>query len=468
MRRERIVFVWLNHNMHLSYGHGVGILVAVAKKAGAEVFVHHVHSDLGNPPIVEKVTSDILDLQPSVVGISSSTLEREFAKDLAQKLKAMSTKKPLLVLGGSHPTFCESEEGYEFFDYVIIGEGEQPIIDLVNGKIFGQKKIVGDIIPDLDFLPFSDRDSFAMQKIIDSRNGIVDFISQRGCPYNCSYCSNHFLRKLYGKDFLRRRSVKNVISEVKNIISRFRCKIIFFHDDIFTLNEDWTKEFCSRYKKEVNLPWIINSHVNHLSDGIITALHDAGCIEIKIGVETGDEDLRASVLNKKINDDKIIGRFSALQEKIRSYAFMMQGLPKEKDVHYEKSVALMAKILPNVIRQTIFYPLPNTSLGDSFYKKDVRLMSSMLGDSPSVVVGKKDQVLSNFYRFGWQINKLLGLDEYNVLIKRHSDGGNLDIRKIKKDDEEISSRLTAEGKIHYSFSGECSMLKLRDGTKSPF
>ena len=463
---QRIVFVWPNYNMHVSYGPNIGILAAVAKRYGADVFVYHVHSELGNPPAVEKCAEDISTLNPTIIGITSSTFEWSFVKELALNLRGKTCAK--LVLGGSHATFCKNDDGFNLFDFVVVGEGEKIITDLLFGKNPDSKIVTGQMIEDLDSLPFMDRGSFKMQKIINARGGLIDFIAQRGCPHNCNYCSNFALRDLYGNKFLRQRSVDNVIGEINEVKNTYNFSKIFFHDDIFTLRRNWVMEFCERYKREINLPLLINSHVNCLPDDILAMLAKSGCVEIKMGIESGDEEIRKKVLNRNVSNEVIKSRFEAIREKgIRSYAYMMQGVPDSTEKTYERNILLMKDILPNIIRSTIFFPLPNTVLGNNQqYRLNGEITASTLGDSPTSIFGEKN--LLEYYLFGWNINLCLGISEYKDFILKYSTPKNLNVDELKYVDKKISAKMAGLGKIHYAFGNECSMLKLINGSKSLF
>lgn len=451
--------------MHVSYGHGIGILAAVAKQHGAEVLVYHVHSELGNPPVAEKCAKEILAFNPAVIGITSSTFEWNFVKDLAKHLRKKTSTK--IILGGPHATFCKEDFGFDLFDHVIVGEGEKVMSDILMGKFPSQKKITGLIVKNLDALPFADRESFQTQEIINHRGGMVDFIAQRGCPHNCNYCSNFALRDLYGNDFLRQRSAENVLQEIKEVKTKHSFNKVFFHDDIFTLRKSWVMEFCDRYKNEIGLPLLINSHVSCLPDDILAVLAGSGCVEIKMGIESGDDVVRKKVLNRSVSNEVICSRFKAIREAgIRSYAYMMQGVPNSSESTYEKNVLLMKDILPNIIRSTIFFPLPNTVLGDSQRYRLKGETASTLGDSPTSIFG--DKTLLEFYHFGWNINFRLGLAEYGVLISQYADPKKINIDEIKNADKNISARMIGLGKTHYAFGNECSMLKLVDGSKSLF
>jgi len=81
-------------------------------------------------------------------------------------------------------------------------------------------------------------------------------MTQRGCPYSCSFCIESEYQEMFGKkDSLRRRSVDLVIAELVQAKRKHDVEAVMFYDDVFTVNRRWLREFAPRYKAEVGLPF---------------------------------------------------------------------------------------------------------------------------------------------------------------------------------------------------------------------
>ena len=62
-------------------------------------------------------------------------------------------------------------------------------------------------------------------------------MTQRGCPFSCSFCVESVYQDMFGKkNSLRRRSVDVVIQELVEAKRKFRIRQVMFWDDVFTVN----------------------------------------------------------------------------------------------------------------------------------------------------------------------------------------------------------------------------------------
>lgn len=134
-------------------------------------------------------------------------------------------------------------------------------------------------------------------------------MTSRGCPFTCSYCCNNIFMKIYhGKGkYVRRRSVDNVIEELAGAKERYEnLKMIFFHDDVFTINHKWIKEFSSKYKEHFTTKFGCYCHPEVVNEEIIGMLSYAGLGGVIMGIQSGCESVRAKYYKRRHSNQKIL------------------------------------------------------------------------------------------------------------------------------------------------------------------
>ncbi|MFX0132329.1 MAG: B12-binding domain-containing radical SAM protein [Candidatus Hodarchaeota archaeon] len=320
----------------------------------------------------------IKEFNPKIIGITSSTLDFNFCKEIIRNIKKIS--EALIVMGGPHPTVAP-EDSIQFADVICIGEGEKAFKKLVekieNHEDFSKienlwvrkgnniiKNELCNLIEDLDNLE-CDRELFDIQKYNKARNYTVEVFAGRGCPYNCTYCINHFQQKLYkGKGkYIRSRLPENVIDEIKILKSKYPILKISFPDDTFTANKKWLIKFCEMYRKEINIPFVCNARVENLDDDICKSLKAANCYALKMGVESGSEEIRKNVLNRLMSNNQIINAFKLCKKHgIKTFSYNMVGIPNETKNDMVKTIELNRIIKPDESAATVWHPFPGTEL----------------------------------------------------------------------------------------------------------
>lgn len=359
--------------------YGIGYISAVLKMNGHQTSLLHLTKEISRKSLIGKVR----EIEPDLVGLTSTSHQFGYAKEWAAWIK-QAFNLPV-VCGGTHSTVCPDEViSSSGIDVVCIGEGEYPLLELADalesGRAFDQienlwikkgeavkRNPMRALISDLDSLPFPDREVFSYQDVLRRESGVADFIAGRGCPFGCTYCCNHALRGIYkGKGpYVRLRSVKSVIAEIGEVLDRYGSlvKAINFDDDTFTLSHKWVRDFCDAYREEFDIPFTCNARADTVNGEILSSLKAAGCETIRIGVESGNEWLRRTVLNRAPTDEQIIAACTAAREAgLSLYIFNMLGLPHETPSMAEDTIALTRKIAPNRVQTSIFYPYPGTEL----------------------------------------------------------------------------------------------------------
>lgn len=266
----------------------------------------------------------LMKFKPDLVAFSVVTDYYQKSLKLCGIVKKVSKKikKDIkTIMGGIHATSVPNIIIIEKnVDYVCVGEGEFAILELckslekkddrLNIKNIWLKKnnliIKNEVRPlekNLDNLPIPyDNIYFKSYPPIKFFYGTI---TSRGCPYMCSYCNNYIYKKIiYKKDkiFYRRRSVGNVIEELKQRKNR---KFIRFHDENFICDKKWLKEFAKKYKEKINLPYFCWVHPNSVDEEIVKLLKHSGCIAVQMGVQTIYEKTRENILNRYTKTKKI-------------------------------------------------------------------------------------------------------------------------------------------------------------------
>jgi uncharacterized radical SAM superfamily protein len=190
----------------------------------------------------------------------------------------------------------------------------------------------------------------------------------RGCPFKCTYCFNNNFSKIYGHDWnkVRKRSVDNVIKEVKEIKKKYVIEFIRIVDDTFIMGrKEWLEEFSIKFKNEVNIPFFCNVRANLVTPEIAKLLKNAGCFSVFLAVETGDEEIRNTVLKRNMSDKDLFDACSNLRkEKIKYGFYNILCLPVDNAYEVDlKTLRLNIELKPDMAWSSIFTPFPKTEMG---------------------------------------------------------------------------------------------------------
>ena len=261
------------------------------------------------------------EYNPDVVAYSATTGMHLYFCDINKKVKQV-LPNVFAIMGGAHPTYTpEILEREESLDAICRGEGEECLPELLNalerGKdythienLWFRDRETGEIlkngqrppIKDIDALGFPDRDVVYDAGSIYRDSDRKVFVTQRGCPMNCSFCFHHALKKkVYtstNAKYVRKRSVDHVIAEIKAVKAKYNLKFVHFLDDIFNLSGKWLDEFCEKYPKEVGLPFDCILMANMTKERHIELLKKAGCVYARIAFESANDYIRNAVFRK--------------------------------------------------------------------------------------------------------------------------------------------------------------------------
>ena len=266
-----------------------------------------------------------IDYKPDLIAFSTYTGNYRWCLKMAESIKQI-TNIPI-VFGGVHTSAVpERVISNLFVDFAIVGEGEFAMLDLLDH--LKNNKSIKDMfntpnlcfkyqdsfhinkprpyIRDLDSLPFPDKLLFFEKA--PSMETIYLITTSRGCPYDCTYCSNNMYHALYAceKQHIRQRSVDNVIEELSYIKKRGRMKQIHFADDVFTYSIKWLGDFISKFKSKINLPFDCSVHPLTVNKEIAHILKEGGCSYVLMGVQSWSERIRKEIFNRRYTNERII------------------------------------------------------------------------------------------------------------------------------------------------------------------
>jgi len=326
----------------------------------------------------EQIGEQVAQRKPDLAGITATTFS---LMDVVLTAKAVQRARPetLVVLGGPHVFFFPDETmTLPEMDYLIMGEGERPfsqLLDVLSGNgDFAQvpglvwrnkqgevvKNPMAPYVEDLDSLPFPARHLVPIERyrsLMTHEAFLATIMSSRGCPYRCTFCNQ---RHMGGK--FRARSVESVIAEME-LCAKMGFREIMFYDDTFTINRKRVLEICDRLiERRLPVKWDIRARVNTLDEEVLDRLAAAGCVRLRIGVESGTPEI-LSVLNKGINLEAARRVFAlAAARGFTTFAYFMIGNPTETREQIQRTVAFAKELRCDFVEFSPTHPCPGTEL----------------------------------------------------------------------------------------------------------
>ncbi|MGQ4872935.1 MAG: B12-binding domain-containing radical SAM protein [Promethearchaeia archaeon] len=316
--------------------------------------------------------------KPKVIGIGiTSDVIYPISYEIVKKIKQV--KNLPIIVGGLFPT-----NNPEFLmkkpqiDFLIRGEGEQTLLELMNFLIYNKgdlSKIKGlsfrkngliihnperELIKNLDEIPFPAWEKFDTKKYYTSisyKNPSFGITASRGCPYRCIFCATSVYK------YYRIRSPKNVVDEIEWLIRNKNIKDITFHDPTFNISSKWVIEFCKELlKRKINIKWRCLCRVDNINEKMVAYMKSAGCYCIAFGIETS-QDKFLEFLQKDFTIAQVLKAIKIIKKyKIELLAYFMYGIPGQKILDLERDIKFIKKINPDYVNVLILNPATGTKL----------------------------------------------------------------------------------------------------------
>jgi radical SAM superfamily enzyme YgiQ (UPF0313 family) len=349
---------------------------------------------------INEVKQTVAQLESEIVGITCGSATYQRCLETARAVKEVRPSCKVVV-GGWHASYApDSLLKQPEIDYVVMGEGEQAMSELAAHIIKGGKyDDVGEIagvgyrhngnmiknpprvIEKLDQVPFPARHLLPMnlygRKIEFLDVEPVDIMSiTRGCPYNCTYCSNHALRKISRGNYTRTRTSENIISELIFIHKNFSISKIYFEIETIAAKKDWAVDLCNKiefFNKTIDnyFSYACNFRISKISldEELFLNFKKSNFHRINIGLESGSERVRRDILKRNYSNQEFIDAVSmARKYGLAISVYNMIGLPGESLADHMETVALNRKCQPEAHSTGIFFPYPGTELYNTCLK----------------------------------------------------------------------------------------------------
>jgi len=346
-----------------------------------------------NGNMEEDFNAKIIEFQPDVIGLSvvepTFLLGMRLLRSAEQIIKA---NRIPVVLGGVHAILApETINGFELIDYICISEGEEAFIELCgkvekgedvsqvrgfwkksqNSWIKNPRAALTDInnLPIMDFTIFGE--SYLKKPMMGSIYRTISIETTRGCPYHCSYCGDHSLRRIFKDEgpWYRQKTTKRIEEELGAYVKKYLPEFVYVMSESFLsgpLNR--VREFTEMYGR-LALPFWFNTRPEDITEEKIKLVKDAGCKRISIGLEHGNEEFRKQYLRRNYSNEKFKKACDIIRGADISFSVnVMIGFPYETREMIFDSIRLLRDIKPDGVSTHIFSPYHGTEMRDNCVK----------------------------------------------------------------------------------------------------
>ena len=269
----------------------------------------------------EELVKALKEYHPDIVATGGMTLQLADTKRIANLTQQLYQSNVLLVGGGVHLTL-RPEDGLDCFDFIVVGEGEDTLLELcktyaeerAKSEIF--KNISGlyfrsetgevvrtkerNFIYNLDRLPLPAYDLLSVREYNDfliTGEEAISIMTSRGCPYDCEFCASPLLSRRKVRYF----SLEYTFTLIAYLIENYGFSNFRIMDDAFTLNKKRVLEFCRQIKKRgLKLNMTCLTHVDACDLEMFIEMKKAGFSVIALGIESGNDRILI-LINKGIS-----------------------------------------------------------------------------------------------------------------------------------------------------------------------
>lgn len=389
-----------NVSDHIQPSLGLGYLAENAKKTCNVRILDGIKEKLYGElliPYLDKFNPDIVGFQIYTHDLSRVRKDIEEVKKWKQDV--------VIVGGGPHATAMPEDTFLHmggYLDYIFGGESESAFpkfLSLLRGNGINNhrrippqelKGIAGlswfdkdkfhsnepEFMENLDEIGFPAWDLIRPETYPEAQHGafyknfpIAPVMTGRGCPFSCTFCAGHLVT---GKK-IRKRSVRNVIEEIKFLVKDFGIREIHIVDDNFSMYKDYVMDFCERLiKEDIKISWATPNGIrlDTLDREMLLVMKKSGYYLASVGIEFGSDRLLRET-KKHLTKKKIKEGISLIRSVGLDVAgFFIIGYPGETEKEIKETIEFSLDLPLLRANFFIFLPLPGT---ESFFRLKKKL-----------------------------------------------------------------------------------------------
>ena len=223
----------------------------------------------------------------------------------------------------------------------------------------------------LDDLPYPDWESVIKKNkasLLFGTDKSLPVLATRGCPYSCfKYC----VYPLQQGRTTRQREPKLIANELEYWNKKFDVKMFIFRDPVFSINKKHTFEFCNELiKKDLNIKFVIETHLRILDTDLIKILKQAGLKAVKVGVESFDENVLKASGRFSVTKDQQLKKIRELEKNnVQVSAMYILGFPTDTDDTINKTINYSKKLNTTYAQFSVWTPYPGTPIFNEYKDK---------------------------------------------------------------------------------------------------
>ncbi len=308
---------------------------------------------------------------PKIIGFNSSSPNINIVQKISSYIKRINSEI-IIVVGGPHASIAPKHTlSKGVIDFVVIGEGEVPFLNLVNGLFletsFNQESLPKAVFSkesnldadyscdylNLDFIPYPDFNLLPIKLYFKNKKRLY-IHTTRGCSFNCIYCS---VPQVWEK--VRELPLERLLDHVERLNNEFKPDEYQIVDDNFSHKRGkLIQMFCEGLeKRSLQLKWKCQVRADQITHELIQLMSHTGCFEIDFGIESGNPEIQ-KYIRKGLNLDKTLEVVaSAGQNNIFTKAFLMVGFPPEDYSHIQDTINYSIELKKNGLKDVAYFPV---------------------------------------------------------------------------------------------------------------
>ncbi len=369
---------------------GIAYIAAVLENEGHSVSIIDMNAEKVSDKHLRKRVATAC-----IVGITGMITEYQQVLNITKLIKESSPATKVVLGGPLATTFPQKLFQASQADFIVIGEGERSIVDLISaieraqdlhnirgiGYKDGDNVVITDPqdpIANLDTVPFPAWHLLDMPRYLHNQFHAprsksersdkiksVNVTTSRGCPYGCTFC----YKGMWGRKW-RGRSPDNIITEMTLLNDRYGVNGVFFNDDIFVMDRDRIFTLCKLLNENrLDMIWGCNGRVDLMTKDLLQSMTSAGCKEVAYGIESGNQQMLDS-LKKNITLEQVRDVVKWTKEAgIRANGYFMIGLPGETKANIRQTIAFAEELDLDFYGFSLVTPLLGTDLYNDTVKR---------------------------------------------------------------------------------------------------